>query len=824
MKASKPASPSASTALKWDEKHLKALLGMRRHSARILLEEPWKTWIEDHGGLAHIRNHLRTGTLSPNQRDLLELILAHPNASPIFYASRLHLTSSPYFVRLKELTQVLLSQLNHWKYEPAFSVRPTSNLPAALTQLVGAQQALAAIVATLRRPGVRLLTLTGPGGVGKTRLAIAAGNELLDDFRDGVFLAPLETLNDPDLLPTQIARAMNLEAVGGQSLFDSLKSYLHERQILLILDNFEQLVQGSQLVSELLQAASNLKVLVTSREALNLYGENRFTVPELVHPDPSHPPSIDQIGQWPAVELFVQRVQARYPKFVANETNLEAIVHICHHLDGLPLAIELAAAQVKLLSPAQPLPQIDHRLRSLRDNLRDRPSRQKTLWDAIDWSYQLLSTGEQALFRRLAVFGREWSLEAAEAVCGVENLSASLEGLADKSLLQYIGKDEEGDPRFQMLQPVREYALDQLANNRETEQARRSHAGYFLGMAEQAEPAIGRPDELRWIHRIKQERENLQIALQWMLDQEETEMAFRLLGAVWRYYNMLNIWDETKSWMDRALAQGAHLKSAAHVKTLWGATWLTTHYNDLAGAMLLAEQGLALAREIGDRRLTGLLLQNVADGFRNREEYDKSLRLLEESLTLFRQMDDKEEVGWVLAHIASVVLARGERARGVEVLKESLSIFRATGYQWGVAAILWQLGTLAAEDGNTTLAIEAATERLAIFRAIGGRQLISQSLYELAALLWQQGSSKPVKSMVEESLALAQEIGDQAGIAQALNFQGRMALEEANPAEARGLFEKARRIFQAIGDQAALADNLKYLSQLDFPEDGTIKN
>jgi predicted ATPase len=811
----------------WDEKRLKALLRLHQYPARLIQVEPWQTWIEQRGGLERVLDHLRNHPLSPNQEQILNIVLAHPDASARFYYSRLNLSPSAYFFRLKELTRTLLLQLNTWEPELRKGFpksTPPTNMPSALTPLIGAEKSLATVVAILRRPGTRLLTLTGPGGVGKTRLAIAAGASVLEDFPDGVFFVPLETVNDPGLLITQIARSLNMGTIGAQSLLEALKAYLCERQMLLILDNFEQLIQGGPMVTDLLQAAGNLMVLVTSREALNVYGEIRFTVPELNRPDPGNLPSLEQFSQWPALDLFVQRVQARHPEFSVNEANLEAIVGICHRLDGLPLAIELAAAQVRLLSPDQALPQLEYGLKALRDTSRDRPSRQKTLWDAIDWSYQLLSEPEKAILRRLAVFGREWNLDAARAVCQMDDLLASLEELADKNLLRYVGPGEDGDARFQMLQPVREYAFDQLDIHAEAEQTQRRHARYFMEMVQSAEPVIDGPEQLRWVRRIKQERENLQLALQWMLDRQEIEMAFTLLGAAWRYYNMINIWDETKSWMERALAQGARLKSAARVKALWGASWLATHYNDVAQQMLFAEQGLALAREIDDKQLIGLLLQNVADGLRRREQYDQAMSLLEESLSLFRQMDNRGEIAWVLYHMADTIWDRGERARGMEIHHESLAIFRAIGDQWSAASTLRQIGAFALEEGDYQLATEAETESLGMYRVIGAKQLINVTLYHLASLAWQRGDFEQVKVMVEESLAISREVGDRLGIGRGINFQGRLALQQSNIAAARELLEKARAIFQEVGDQAAILDNLECLERLALAEKGILKD
>ncbi len=724
---------------------------------------------------------------------------------------------------------MLAEILNHWQVEqPAQRLRGLTlltNLPASLTPLIGAEKSVATAIAIFQNRNVRLLTLTGPGGVGKTRLALSVSAGLQADFRDGVFFVSLETIHDPALLPAQVSRCLNIETVGAQSLLDVLSVYLRERQILLVLDNFEQLMAGASFVTDLLRAADQLKILVTSREALNVYGENRFSVPELLRPAPGNLPPLAQLIQWPAVSLFVQRVQARHASFILTEGNKEAVVAICDRLDGLPLSIELAAAQVKMLSPDQGLPQLEHGLKSLRDPSRDRPLRQKSLWSVIDWSYQLLSETEKALFRRLSVFGREWSLDAAQIVCQTEDVLGNLENLIEKSLIRYAPPGANGDLRFQMLQAVREYALDRLTSNAETEQTQRQHARYFLQMIERAEPAIGMPEQLHWMRRIEQEWENIQIALQWMLDSAETEMAFRLLGSMWRYYNIPI--GETKAWMDRALAQdaqstsvlaGGARESAARIKTLWGAAWLSTHYNDSDGAMRLAEQGLALAREIGDQTLIGLLLQNVADGLRNRKEYDQALLLLEESLRLFREMDNQEEIAWILGHTGAVVLQRGETTRAMEILQESLAIFRAIGHQMGIVAILKRVGVLAMQGGDAALAIKVARERLEILKEIGDRQHISEFFYELASLLWQTGDFEPVQALADESLALSRELGDWPGTARALNFQGRLALRRLDVAAAKDFFEQARVIFQQIGDAAGLVDNLADMERLRAAE------
>jgi len=821
--------PPSSSSVIWDEKHVKALLGMRRHPLRMIQVEPWQSWIKQRGGVSQVRQALRGSLLSPTQRELLDLILEHPDASVTFFGSKLSVSQSTYFVYLDDLIQTLLLQLNPEAALPAreaalladASTRPSQSahrLPAPLTPLIGAEETVAAVVATLQRPGVRLLTLTGPGGVGKTRLSMDVGARLLGNFRDGVFFIPLETLNDPALLIPQIARSLNLEKVGAQSLLDALKASLRERQVLLILDNFEQLIEAGSLVVELLQAAAGLKVLVTSREALNQYGETRFVVPELTRPDPGNLPPLEQLEQWAAVDLFVQRVQALHPTFALNEANKEAVVRICHRLDGLPLAIELAAAQVKHLAPNRVLPHLERGLKSLRDTSRDRPLRQKTLWDAIDWSYQLLPDAEKTLFRQLAVFGREWSLAAAQAVCETTDAQAGLDGLTDKSLARYASQGEDGDTRFQMLQAVREYALDRLEASGERDATQRRHAAYSLGFVEQAERAIGTVEQPGWASRIRQEHENLQIALQWMLDNQQTDMAFNLLGAVWRFWDMLNIWSETRLWMDRALAQGADINSVGRIKTLWGASWLAAHQSDYTAALALAEEGLQLARENGEKPLIGRLLQNVAEGCFRFGDNEQGILLIEESLEILRDLNDQEEIAWALDHLARGLWQRGERARSRQILQESLAIFRRMGHRWAIAASLRHAGRLALEEDDNDFAAGVLTESLEISRQLGAKQRISEILRELALIQWKQNRFDQAQQLLEEGLALAHEIGDRTGEGWALNWLGRLAIERADFALARQLFEKAQQLFEESGELSAISSNLEYFQQLELAE------
>src|SRR5215207_6071760 len=406
-----------------------------------------------------------------------------------------------------------------------------NNLPTQPTPLIGRERELEEVLSMLRSTHVRLLIFTGPGGTGKTRLGLQAAAELTDEFEDGVFFVALAAIRDPALVAPTITRTLGLTESSNQPPEEILKGYLRDRQTLLVLDNFEQILASAALLDALLSAAPGLKVLATSRTALRLYGEHEFAVPPLSLPDTGSLPPVEHLTRYEAVRLFLDRARAIRPDFSLTEENAPAVIEICSRLDGLPLAIELAAARIKLLPPQAMLSRLGNRLKLLTGGARNLPERQRTLRNAIAWSHEMLDEGEKTLFARLAVFSGGSTLEAIEAVCDAEgdlpvDALDGVSSLLDKSLLRQE-EGLEGEPRFAMLETIREYAREELEESGDAEEVKRAHAEYFLALAEEADPELKGPGQLEWLQRLETEHDNMRAAFTWALRQEEVELGLQ---------------------------------------------------------------------------------------------------------------------------------------------------------------------------------------------------------------------------------------------------------------------------------------------------------
>ena len=609
-------------------------------------------------------------------------------------------------------------------------------LPAHSTLLIGREDEVASIVAQLRA-GVRLLTLTGPGGTGKTRLAAEVATRVAEAYEDGVFFVALALVHDPELVPGAIAQVLGAGESGNKAPADALREYLRRRHMLLVLDNFEQVVSAAPLVAGLLQDAPDLTVLVTSRERLHLADEQIFDVPPLPAPDPRTLPE-DRIGlasalrEFEAVRLFVERAKAVEAGFALTQSNAPAIAEICYRLDGLPLAIELAAARVRLLPPQALLTRLKRGLHLLAGSPDPLPARQQTLRGTIAWSYDLLPPDEQDLFRRLGIFAGGCTPEAAAAVCRAT--VGGLRALADKSLLRHEPRSE-GNIRFFMLDTIREYALERLRDSPEAGAVREQHARYFRTLAEQAEPELTGPRQQQWLARLAEEHDNLRAALTWALDRTPGELALRLATSLWRYWHTRGHLAEGIMWLQAAVTKGVDASPDLRAKGLFAIAALSWAQGDYTTAQTAGEASLVLRRELGEIRdiaaslnVLGLLHQELNDHVTART-------LLEESLALCRQMGDPRGIGVTLLNLGETARALGDYATARRSIEESIDRLRSVGDTRHVASALGYLGNVACDQQEYLEAHALLVESLGMRWTVRDMNGIARTLAGIAGIV-----------------------------------------------------------------------------------------
>ena len=680
-----------------------------------------------------------------------------------------------------------------------------NNLPIQLTPLIGREKEVAAVQDLLRREEVRLVTLTGPGGAGKTRLGLQVAAELCDQFKEGVYFVNLAPISDPEFVVSTIAQVLQLKETGELALLDLLKGYLRDKHMLLLLDNFEQVVSAALQVADLLAATPKLKVIVTSREVLHIRGEHEFPVPPMAFPDPAHIPDMMALAQYEAVVLFIQRATEVNPDFQLTPANARDIAGICIQLDGLPLAIELAAARIKVLPPQALLARLGQRLAVLTSGTRDAPVRQQTLRNTIEWSYQLLDAGEQRLFRRLSVFAGGCTLEAIEEICATldtDNETGQVldrvASLIDKSILQQAEQKGE-QPRLVMLETIREYGSEVLAESGEREITRKAHATYYLALAENAELELGGLQQDVWLDRLEREHENLRAAMQWLQEPGESgqrrEMALRLGGALRRFWIVHGHWSEGRNFLELALAESKGVAASVQAKALITAANLANMQSDNDRAEALAEKSRVLCQELGDTPGIALSLRLLAVVAARRGNLAAERMLNEEALALFREVSDKEGAAWALYNLGWHAHGHGEYAKAQALHEESLALHRELGNKWGIAHSLCALASGLIDSQGDPLTVHALLdESIVLSKEIGDKEG-TETFFSLSAqLALSQGDTAKARSLAEECLVINREIGNKEDIAESLFLLARVEAHQGDYAAARDLYEQSLAI------------------------------
>ncbi len=778
-------------------------------------------------GKRAFRRNTAAETMTAILREHAEPIAAqNPDApAPLCWAVERCLEKEPEkrYVSTRDLARELAAIRDRFAEKPVLQSEPRRvSVPVQRTGFVGRETEIAAMKELLLRDDVRLVTVTGPGGIGKTRFAVEVANKLDEHLPGGIHFVALSGLNDAGQVASFIIQALNLREAGGQSPLEILERYLQDAlraPMLLLLDNFEHLLEAAPTIAEVLAMGPHLKILVTSRAALHVYGEREFPIPPLALPDRRTMLSIKDLAQSPAVALFVQRAVAAKPDFELNRENASAIAEICARLDGLPLAIELAAARVKVLSPNAMKARLESRLQLLTGGARDLPQRQQTLRAAMDWSHELLSAAEQKLFRRLSVFVGGCTLEGAEAVCDAKadlglDLLDGMSSIVDKSLLKQVDQPN-GESRYVMLETLREYASEKLQASGEEALAKRTRAAYCLVLAEEGATAQSGA-ETEWLTRFALEHDNFRASLEWLLENREAEWGLRLGSAMFRFWEVREYLAEGRMWLDRLLKlPGSAEANKTRARAVFSAGVLADRQGDYSAANKLLGESLEIARQLGDKQGAAVSLNALAVTARESGDISSARSLFEQSLAEWRQLGDQTTIARGLSNLANIAKLEGDYDQALELYAECVAVFRNLGDDTGLAWTLNYQGDVARDQGELYVARAMNEQSLEIFRKLENRWGIASALADLGNLAMEERDYREMRALYRESLEIFQALDHKRGIARLLESFALSAAAQDHAERALRLAGAAAALRQNIGAPLTPVEQVKLKASLD---------
>ena len=687
-----------------------------------------------------------------------------------------------------------------------------NNMPVQVTSFIGREKEIETVKSLLGKAA--LLTLTGSGGCGKTRLGLQVAADVLENYPDGVWFVELAPLADPALVPQSVAQVLSVTEEPGKPLVQTLVAALKDRKMLLVLDNCEHVLDAcARLIDTLIRACPNLKVLASSREGLGIAGELTYRIPSLSLPDLKQTSTVESVSQYEAVQLFVERALFHLPAFAVTNQNAPALASLCHRLDGIPFAIELAAARVRSLSVEEINSKLDNRFRLLTGGSRTALPRQQTLRALIDWSFDLLNAQEKTLLCRLSVFAGGWTLEAAETVgvgAEMEEWEALdlLTSLADKSLI--VTEIEEQHTRYRLLETVRQYARDRLGESGEGGSVRLRHQAFFVALAEEAELQLRGPQGAMWLDRLDREHDNLRAAL----DGDNKEAALQVAGALYRFWYVRGYYTEGRNWLAHTLSLASAECAPARAKALNAGGVLAFCQGDSAVAQSLHEQGLALYQKLGDKEGLAVTFNNLGNVAFRQGDYAAAQGLYAQSLVLSQELGNKINTANAFGSLAYIAQEQGDYAVAHVLLTKSQALFRESGDKEGIATTLGNLGLLAYVQDDYVAAQGLNEQCLLLSHEVGNKVGIANSLNNLSNVSRERGDYTAAQEQNKQSLALHQEMGNQRGTIEVLESFAALALAQAQPERAAQMWGAAEAFREAIGSPLPPSERARYDRQV----------